>query len=52
METIKPQLKIIFSVYFIILCHKRSLLKLQKMADFYYIPKAKIGWSFENLIVG
>jgi hypothetical protein len=34
------------------LSHKRSLLKLQKMADFYYIPKAKIGWSFENLIVG
>ncbi len=31
---------------------KRSLLKLQKMADFYYIPKAKIGWSFETLIMG
>jgi hypothetical protein len=22
------------------------------MADFYYIPKAKIGWSFEALIMG
>jgi hypothetical protein len=31
---------------------KRSLLKLQKKADFYRIPKAKIGRSFETLIVG
>jgi hypothetical protein len=32
--------------------HKRSILKLQKKADFYRIPKAKIGWSFETLIMG
>jgi hypothetical protein len=31
---------------------KRSILKLQKKADFYRIPKAKIGWSFETLIMG
>ncbi len=32
--------------------HKRSILKLQKKADFYRIPKAKIGRSFETLIMG
>jgi hypothetical protein len=31
---------------------KRSILKLQKKADFYRIPKAKIGRSFETLIMG
>jgi hypothetical protein len=31
---------------------KRSILKLQKRADFYRIPKAKIRRSFETLIMG
>ncbi len=34
------------------LAQKRSILELQKMADFYHIPKAKIGRSFETLIMG
>ncbi len=31
---------------------KRPILNLHKMAELYYVPKAKIGRDFETLIMG
>jgi hypothetical protein len=32
-------------------CQKRPFLRLHKMIDFYCVPKAKIRWIFETLIM-